>query len=187
MVSELVVVSVVLPLAPVMVRVEVPVAAELLAVSVSVDVALPPDEGVTELGENEAVTPAGNPEALKVTAESKPLMLSTVMVLAPEAPCAIDWLPDESDTENDGDASLLTVSAMVVLADKLPLAPLMVMVDEPVAAELLAASVNTLDPVVGLVSNDADTPLGKPVAESVTLPSKPSAGLTVMVLVPDAP
>ena len=42
-------------------------------------------------------------------------------------------------------------------------------------------------PVVGLVPNDAVTPLGRPLAASVTLPLNPFAGFTVIVLVPEAP
>lgn len=82
---------------------------------------------------------------------------------------------------------LVIVSATVVLAVRLPLVPVMVTVEEPVAAELLAANVNTLDPVVGLVPNDAVTPLGRPLAARVTLPLNPLAGFTVIVLVPEAP
>ena len=176
-----------LPLVPVMVTVVVPAVAELLAVSVSVDVVLPSAEGVTELGENDAVTPEGSPETLSVTAESKLLMLVIVIVLAPDAFCAIDRLLGESDNEKDCDPLLVTVSAIVVLADRLPLMPVIVTVAEPVAAALLATNVKTLDPVAGLVPNDAVTPLGRPLAESVTLPLNPFAGLTVMVLVPEAP
>jgi hypothetical protein len=62
-----------------------------------------------------------------------------------------------------------------------------VTIAEPVDAALLATNVKTLDPVAGLVPNDAVTPLGRPLAESVTLPLNPFAGLTVMVLVPEAP
>ncbi len=90
-----------------------------------------------------------------------------------------DPLPDEPDE--------VTVNAIVVLAERLPLAPVMVTVDEPAVAELLADNVNTLEPDVGLVPNDAVTPLGRPLAASVTLPLNPLAGFTVIVLVPEAP
>ena len=59
----------------------------------------------------------------------------------------------------------------------------MVMVDEPVAAELLAVSVSVLLPVVGLVPNDALTPLGRLGAESVTLPLNPFTSCSSMVSV----
>jgi hypothetical protein len=50
-------------------------------------------------------------------------------------------------------------------------------------AVLLAVSVSTLVPVVGLVPNAAVTPLGKPDAASVTLPVKPPTSVTVIVSV----
>ena len=71
--------------------------------------------------------------------------------------------------------------------DKLPNVPVTVSVTVPVAAVLLAVSVNVLvlDVLLGL--NDALTPLGKPDADKPTLPLKPFCGLTVMVLAPLAP
>jgi len=65
------------PDVPVMVTVEVPAAAVLLAVSVKVVLA------------NEAVTPVGRPEADKATVPVKPLDGVVVMALVPLAPCAI--------------------------------------------------------------------------------------------------
>ena len=77
----------------------------------------------------------------------------------------------------------MTVNAMVVLAVRPPEVPVMVTVDVPVVAELLAVRVSTLDPVVGFVPNDAVTPLGKPDAARVTLPLNPFAPVTVIVSV----
>jgi hypothetical protein len=85
-VSEIVVLFVVEPEIPVMVTVAVPTVADEEAVNVSVEVALPPDAGVTGLVENDAVTPLGKPEALRVVAESNPFWLVMVMVLVPLAP-----------------------------------------------------------------------------------------------------
>ena len=70
-----------LPEVPVTVTVAVPVVAVLLAVRVSVLVA---DVG---LGLKEAVTPAGSPEADKVTLPLKPFWGVTVMALVPFVPC----------------------------------------------------------------------------------------------------
>jgi hypothetical protein len=72
---------------------------------------------------------------------------------------------------------------MVVVLDVLPEVPVMVIVDEPVAAELLAVSVSVLFPVVGLVPKDAVTPLGRLEASSVTLPLNPSTSCSSMVSV----
>src|SRR5215469_17193354 len=76
---------------------------------------------------------------------------------------------------------------MVVDAVVEPEVPVMVTVDVPVVAVLLAVNVTTLLPVVGLVPNDAVTPLGKPEAARVTLPVKPPVSVTVMVSVALAP
>ena len=79
------------------------------------------------------------------------------------------------------------MSAMVVVADRPPEVPVIVTVAVPAAAELLAASVNTLLPVVGFVPNSAVTPVGRPEAAKVTLPLNPFTGATVIVLVPLPP
>jgi hypothetical protein len=59
-----------------------------------------------------------------------------------------------------------------------------VTVDIPAVALLLAVSVKTLVVVVGFVPNNGVTPLGKPAADKVTLPVKPFCGATLMVLEP---
>lgn len=81
----------------------------------------------------------------------------------------------------------VTVRVTVVVWLKLPDVPVIVTVDVPVAAVLLAVSVNTLVEVVGLVSKVAVTPAGRPEADRLTLPVKPPTGFTVMVLVPLPP
>lgn len=77
----------------------------------------------------------------------------------------------------------MTVSAIVVEAVSVPEVPVMVTVDVPVAAVLLAVSVSTLEPVVGLVPNAAVTPLGNPDAARVILPVNPHMSVTVIVSV----
>ena len=75
----------------------------------------------------------------------------------------------------------------VVVLVKLPDMPVTVTVAAPVAAVLLAVSVNVLVLAVLLGLNDAVTPLGRPDADKLTLPVKPFCGVTVMVLAPLAP
>jgi hypothetical protein len=70
-----------------MVTVEAPVAAVLLAASVSVLVP------VVLVGLNVAVTPLGMPEAERATVPLKPLSFPTEMVLEPLAPCVTVRLP----------------------------------------------------------------------------------------------
>ena len=74
-----------------------------------------------------------------------------------------------------------------MLADKLPDVPLILITEAPVAAELLAVSVRTLVPVVGLVAKTAFTPLVNPDAANVTFPVNPFRLVTVMVDFPEAP
>jgi hypothetical protein len=72
----------------------------------------------------------------------------------------------------------------VVVALKLPEVPVMVTVVAPVVAVALAVSVNVLLVVAGFVLNAAVTPVGRPDADSVTLPVNPFDGVIVMALVP---
>lgn len=76
---------------------------------------------------------------------------------------------------------------IVVVLVSVPEVPVTVTVPVPVVAVLLAVSVNVLVPVVLAGLNAGVTPLGRPEAESVTLPLKPLSGFTLIVLVPLAP
>ena len=64
-----------------------------------------------------------------------------------------------------------------------PEVPVIVIVEVPATAAVLAANVTILVPVVGLVPKVAVTPLGKPDAASVTLPVNPPVSVTVIVSV----
>jgi hypothetical protein len=79
------------------------------------------------------------------------------------------------------------VRETVVVLLKPPDMPVTVTVAAPIAAVLVAVSVNVLVFAVLLGLNDAVTPLGRPVADKLTLPMKPFCGVTVMVLAPLAP
>ena len=94
-----------------------------------------------------------------------------VVVLVPLAPCAIVKVFGDAESVKFGGA--VTVRERFVAFDKLPDAPVTVTVTGPVAAMLLAASVNVLVVVVLPGLNDAVTPLGRPDADRVTLPLKP--------------
>ena len=175
MVSEIVVACVKFPDVPVIVTVAGPVEAALLAVNVRVL------EAVALVGLNEAVTPLGRPEAARLTPPLKPFWGVTVMVLDPEVPCMmLRLVGDEERVKSGGSA---TVRASVAVCVKLPEVPVTVTVAVPADAEVLAASVNVLDAVVGLGPNDAVTPLGRPEADRVMPPLKPFCGVTVIVLV----
>lgn len=68
-----------------------------------------------------------------------------------------------------------------------PEVPVIVTVEVPTVAVVLAVKVTTLVDVVGLVPKLAVTPAGKPEADRVTEPVKPLVGVSVMVLVPLVP
>ena len=77
---------------------------------------------------------------------------------------------------------------MFVVSVKEPEVPVIVICVVPGAAVLVAVSVSTLVPVVGLVPQDAVTPLGSAlVTARVTLPVNPPALVTAIVAVPEAP
>ena len=186
-VSAIVVECVSAPEVPVTVIVAVPVVAEELAVNVSVLVVLPFAAGVTGFALNDAVTPLGRPDAASVTALENAFCDVIVIVLVPLAPCVTDTLVGDALAVKFGVAAALTVSAIVVVADNAPDVPVIVTVDVPADALELAVRLNPLEPVVGLVPNEAVTPVGKPEAASVTAPEKPPASATLIVLVPAAP
>lgn len=178
-VKEITTVLLKLPEVPLMVTVTVPVVAALPTVSVKVL------EVVALLGLNDALTPLGKPDADRLTVLLKPFCGVTVMVLVPLAPWVIAKLLGVADSVKFGGA--VTARETLVVCDKLPDTPVMVMVTVPVVAVLLAVSVNVLEVALLLGLNDAVTPLGKPDAERLTLLLNPFCGVTVMVLVPAAP
>src|ERR1700691_1715661 len=97
-VSETAVVSVVLPEVPLTVMLLVPVAVVAAPAMVIVEVPVP----VIELGLKPTVTPVGWPEAVKVTAKSKPPVTVLVMVEVPELPCTTETEVGEADRLKPG-------------------------------------------------------------------------------------
>lgn len=95
-VSEIVVVLVIVPDAPVIVMFAVPVVALLLAVSVKV---LLLDAGV---GLNDAVTPLGNPLAVKPTFPVNPFSSKIVTVVVTLLPCTTVKLPGDAESAKFG-------------------------------------------------------------------------------------
>jgi hypothetical protein len=81
----------------------------------------------------------------------------------------------------------VTVSEIVVDPVNAPDVPVMVTVAVPVLALLPACRVRVLVEAVELGLKLAATPLGSPEADRLTLPVKPLAGVTVIVLLPVAP
>lgn len=94
---EIVVVFVKLPEVPVIVTVKAPTAAVLAAVMVNVLVV------AVLLGLNDAVTPAGRPDADMLTLPLKPNCGVIVMVFVLLVPCVIVMLLKEVEREKFGD------------------------------------------------------------------------------------
>jgi len=161
---------------PVMVTTaEVVVGAELLAANVITLVA------VAGLVPKVAVTPLGRPDAASVTAPVNPPRSPTVIVSLPPEPWVTDNVAAEGVSVKLCGVEATTVKVIVVEAVRVPDVPPMVTRYAPAVAELLAANVTTLAAVAGFVPNVAVTPLGRPVAASVTAPVKPPTSATVIV------
>ena len=167
------------PDVPVIVTTEVPIVAVPLAANVTTLLL------VVGFVPNVAVTPLGKPEATSVTAPVKPPTSVKLMVSVALEPSPTDVaVADGASVKLCG---AVTVSATAVDAVSEPEVPVIVTVEFPAEAELLAANVTTLVPVAGLVPNVAVTPLGKPDAARVTAPVKPPASITLIVSVALAP
>jgi hypothetical protein len=131
---------------------------------------------------NAAVTPAGKPDATRFTLPVNPLRSFTVIVLVPVLVMpGVRVTPPEFERLKLGAG--VTVSAIVVVAIRLPDVPVMVTVALPAEADPLAVSVRVLVPLVGFGLNAAVTPVGNPEAARVTLPVNPPASVTVITLV----
>jgi len=175
----IVVVCVKLPEAPWTTIENVPVDAFFVADNVSV---LGP---VVLLGLKDAMTPRGSPEADKLTLPAKPFCGVSVMVDVTFAPRArLNEFGEAVRTKLGG---ATTVRETVALCDNAPDFPAIVTVKVPNVAVLLAVTVSVLVFAVLTGLNAAVRPLGKSVAERLTLPLNPFRGVTVIVLVPCAP
>ena len=163
--SLTVVVCVIEPEVPVMVSVYCPGLAVLVATRVRVD------SEVVGFALQEAVTPLGRPDVtVMVTLPVNPNSLLTEMLVVPELPWPM-LTPPEFESVKPGAA---TVRAIVLVAVSAPEVPVMVTLAVPKGAELLAVNVSALVPVVGLVPQDALTPLGRvEVTARFTLPANP--------------
>jgi hypothetical protein len=151
--------------------------------AVNVSVLVP----VVEAGLNAAVTPAGNPDAVKAMLPVKPPDGVTVMVLVAVVPRVTETLAGLAVSVKFGVAGATTVSEIEVVCDKVPLMPVIVTVAAPTVAVLDAVNVSVLVPVVEAGLNAAVTPAGNPDAVKATLPVNPPDGETVMVLLAVAP
>ena len=140
---------------------------------------------VTEAGAKVAVTPAGSPLALQVSAAVK-LVRVTAMVLVPLAPRFTESVAGLAAMAKSC-VVVPTVRAIDAVRPRVPPAQVTVTVAGPVVAVAEAASVRTvLLPVTEAGAKVAVTPAGSPLALQVSAVVK-LVRVTAMVLVPLAP
>lgn len=127
---------------------------------------------------------------VRVTVPLNPFVPATLMV--PVFPVVAPGVTVMDVVPPDPGAKLgaaVTLRLTLVFALSEPEVPVIVTVTalEVVAADALALRVNTCVPAVDPFAKLAETPLGRPVAASVTVPLNPPESATVMVLVPVLP
>jgi hypothetical protein len=159
------------PEVPVIVMVDVPAAAVLAAVRVSV---LLPDLTAPRV----AVMPLGSPDTASATMPLKPEMSVMAMLLTPLAPGVTLKVAGWEASVKIGCGTM--VSMIVTLALRLPDLPVIVTAAAPVEALGTALNVTVLLRAPKEL-NVAVTPDGKAVAESATAPLKPFSGAMAMV------
>jgi len=166
------------------VMVEVPTAADGPTLSTRFDIAEPPAAGVTEAGENEAVTPAGRPDTDRFTAELKPYRLPTVVVVLPLEACCTLRVAEPVRTLKSRPG--VTVSSTVVLCEIAPEVPVTGIVEVPTVADASTVNVKfeVAEPSAGGVTeageNDAATPAGRPDTARFAAELKPYRLVTVV-------
>jgi hypothetical protein len=135
---------------------------------------------------NVAVTPAGIPEAARVTLPVNVPVSLTVIVSVPLAPWTIDSA--EADGVSVKPDAGGTVSEIVAVAGvSAPEVPVIVIGYVPAAVVATTANVTTLEPADEAGLNEAVTPVGWPEAANDTLPVNGLISVTVIVSVPLAP
>src|ERR1700722_2130514 len=130
---------------------EVPAAAVLPAVRVNT---LDPVVGFVP---NTAATPVGSPDAVSVTLPVNPPASTTVIVSVAADPSVTDRVGADVVSVKLGVCVAFMVSETFALAVREPEVPVIVRLEVPAAAALLAVRVSTLEAVAGLVPNDAVT------------------------------
>jgi hypothetical protein len=103
-----------------------------------------------------------------------PLTVAVSITTDPDATDVTGLPPEDTCRVVEVEAAVPIVTSKEVVAVWDPEVPVMVTVLVPSGAELLAVRVSTLPPVAaGFGEKFAVTPLGKPAAERLTLPSNP--------------
>jgi len=173
---------------PVTVIVDDPVGVDAEVVSVNVDEQV----GLHEAWGNEAVVPAGRPDAANETDCVVPETRVAVIVLDADCPWTTDLFPpleSEKSKDGGGGGGAFTVNVNVVVRDTEPPAPVTVIVDDPVGvdAEVVSVSVDEQAGLHDAGENEAVVPVGRPDAANKTDCVVPETRVAVIVLDTDCP
>jgi hypothetical protein len=165
------------PLAPVMVKVKLPVGVLAKVVMVSVDV---PEE-VIETGEKEDDAPAGKPVTVRFTMPAKPFEGATVTAYVAVPPETMEDVVGVTLSVKSGAVTLRV--ALVLCANCSVLVPVIVKTELPpgVFVAVVIVRVELPDEVTELGEKEADAPVGSPVAARLTWLVKPYSAPTVTV------
>jgi hypothetical protein len=177
------------PPVPVTVMEYVPVAVDDPTARVRAE--LPEPGAAMDVGLNDAVVPAGRPDALSATALLNPPETVVVMVLLPLLPCTTETEVGEAAMVKEGVAPAVTVSEAVALCEVPPLVPVAVIVYVPVAVVEATAIVMVDVPEPGAAMDVGlkltVTPVGWPLAVKATAALNPPETALVIVDVPLLP
>jgi hypothetical protein len=162
------------PLVPAILKVELPIVAPVMTLSVEVP------EVVMDAGEKVGVDPASNPVTDKFTVPANPFSAATVTVKVAVPPGATDVEPGETTTLKSG---AITLSVEVAECTRELFVPVIEIVE--LLAELPAAvetvRVEVPDPPSEGGEKVGVAPAGKPLAVKVTVSLNPFRGATVTV------
>jgi len=165
----------------------VPVLARALTVNFRVD--FPEPGAAMELGENDAVTPDGRPDADKAIAELKPVCADVVIVTLPKLPSSKVSVTGDTVMVKLGGAVAVTVRVTVAVCVRPPPTPVIVIGYVPVAVVEPTVKVKLEEPapVMELGLKPAATPAGAPEAVKAIVALKPPVTVAVMVEFPLLP
>jgi hypothetical protein len=130
-------------------------------------------------------TPFGKPFSERLTSPLNPSIGTTVIVVEPLAPGLRVRRLGDAERLKVGDGSIVTL--IDVVARRLPAIPLSATVYSPGIALSDEVRVNTLFCAAIAKLNDANRPLGNPIAYKLTRSLKPFCASTVIAVVPPEP
>jgi hypothetical protein len=126
--------------------------------------------------------PDGGPVTFRATFPLNPLMGLTLIAYVVLFPAETDWDPGEAERVKSAGA-VVTTKVTVTECVRLPLVPVIVIVEFPAGVELPVLTVNAVvaEPFTETGLKAAVAPAGNPLATNETVPLNPAIPLTVTV------